>query len=134
MLAAGLLPKAGAQPWKDSAFAAQDVEKAYRALGAAKPRLSNAVTVEAPEVAENGAVVPFNLASSIAATRAIALLVERNPTPLIARFAFAPGTRTQISLRAKMAETSMVYVLAETESGWFYAERKVEVIRGGCDG
>ena len=67
---AGLLAAAGlfhrdAFAWNAAAFDAKSVADVMKALGASPPTESKAVTLTAPDIAENGAVVPFVVASTL---------------------------------------------------------------------
>jgi sulfur-oxidizing protein SoxY len=92
------------------------------------------IGIEIPIIAENGAVVPLTITSSLSQVKAIYILVEKNPIPLSAKFVLAPELEVFISARLKMAETSDVWVIAESDEGLFSARKKVKVTIGGCGG
>ncbi|NML17472.1 thiosulfate oxidation carrier protein SoxY [Azohydromonas sp. G-1-1-14] len=132
---AGVLPEAQAQAQLDAwaaAFDSRDFASAWRALdgegAAADPRLR----LDGPDVAENGALVPFTVSSTLPGVSQVALLVEHNPIPLTAVFALAPGTEPFVATRLKMAESSTVHALVRAQDGLFLARREVRVIQGGC--
>ena len=87
----------------------------------------------APEIAENGALVPIEVVSNIPNTASLAVLVEKNPVPLAACFDFANGALPEITLRLKFAETSNVKVIAKADGKSYSAQREVKVAIGGCD-
>jgi sulfur-oxidizing protein SoxY len=135
---AGLLGATGLFPryafaFNRSAFDAKSVAEAVRAYGATAPVDSREVTLTAPEIAENGAVVSFTLASTLPAVKHLLLLVERNPNSLVAKFDVNEAVEANFTLRAKMAETSNVYAVAITadNKAWF-AKKEVKVTLGGC--
>ena len=92
------------------------------------------IEIKIPKIAENGAVVPLTISSSLADVLALSILVEKNPVPLAARFELAPELDVFVSARIKMAETSHVIVIAETREGLYSARELVKVTIGGCGG
>ena len=104
-----------------------------RALGGQAPQEHKAVTLVAPEMAENGGAVPMQLACSLPGLRRLAVMVEKNPVPLAALFEFGEGAETNVNTRLKMAQTSAVYVVALMADGRvFYTQREIKVTLGGC--
>ncbi|MCF6249893.1 MAG: thiosulfate oxidation carrier protein SoxY [Methylococcaceae bacterium] len=85
-----------------------------------------------PHVAENGAVVPIKVTSTLKNIEKISILVEKNPHPLSAEFYLSPAVEPQVSARLKMAETSDVIVIIEAEGKFYRKTKKVKVIVGGC--
>ena len=137
-LAAGVLKPTGAwaaEGWNTAAFEAKDLAGAMKGIGAAAAGDSKDIMLKAPDIAENGAVVPVDVLSYIANTVSIAVLVEKNPTPLSALFEFANGAQPEIAVRIKMAQTGNVKAVVKTSDGKFYAAQKeVKVTVGGCGG
>jgi len=136
VLAAGVLrPWAAlAAAWNKDAFGAKTAADALKGIGATGAAPSNDILIEAPQIAENGAVVPVEIASNIPGTRAIAVLVDKNPFPLIARFDFMEGALPFVKLNVKMGETSDIRVIAEAGGRHYVATREVKVTIGGCGG
>lgn len=129
---AGLVP-APAHASSKAAFGARSVQDAVKALGATSFAESRDVTIEGPEIAENGAVVPVTMAARLANVRKLALLVEKNPNPLVAVFNLGPAIEANFSLRTKVGESSDVYAVAITADGKAYlARRDIKVTIGGC--
>ena len=64
LLGSGLLPGV-ARAYQKNAFAAKSMEDVFKALGLPMPQESAEVTLIAPDIAENGAVVPMTIASSL---------------------------------------------------------------------
>jgi len=95
---------------------------------------SQAIAIRIPTIAENGAVVPITVSSTLPDVRAVSILVAKNPAPLAARFELSPELDTFVSARLKMAETSEVIAVAETGSGLYAARQVVKVTIGGCGG
>ena len=140
-LVAGLLAGTGlfpqyAQAFNADAFAAKSLTDALKALGvSAAPAESADVTLTAPDIAENGAVVPFAAATSLPNVKQMLLMVEKNPNALLAVFNVTPEVQPSFSTRGKMGESSDVYAIAITDDGKaLYAKKEVKVTLGGCGG
>jgi sulfur-oxidizing protein SoxY len=136
MAAAGLLPAgvARAEGWNKAAFSAKNMDDLLRTLGAGAPKLSPEVVLVAPEIAENGAVVPVEIESKVPGTQSIAILIEKNPNILTAIFDIPSGTLPWLQTRVKMAETCNVYILVKAGGQFYYATKEVKVTLGGCGG
>jgi sulfur-oxidizing protein SoxY len=137
---AGLLGSTGLFPqfawaYDKAAFEAKTVADAVKAYGAAAPAESKDVTLTAPDIAENGAVVPMGAASTLAGVKHLLVLVEKNPSVLVAKFDITDAIEPSVSTRAKMGQTSDVYAVAITNDGKaYYAKKEVKVTLGGCGG
>ncbi len=136
LAAAGmLLPKAAlAADWNQKAFEAKNLKDALASLGAGNPANSDAIVITAPEIAENGAVVPVAALSKLPGTESISILIARNPTALAASFDIPAGTEPAVSTRIKMAETSDVYVLVKAQGKYYSTKKEIKVTIGGCGG
>lgn len=95
---------------------------------------SDKVKMDAPEIAENGAVVPIAVSTTLADVTSIAFLVSENPNVLIARYNIPAGTLPNVANRIKMAKTSNVTVLVEAGGKLYSATKEVKVTVGGCGG
>lgn len=136
-LAAGILKPTAvfAANWNQGAFDAKDSAGALKAMGATSAADSKDLTLNAPDIAENGAVVHVEIASKIPNTVALSVLVEKNPQPLSANFEFAEGALPEVAVRLKLSQTSNVKAIARTADGKFYTTQKeVKVTVGGCGG
>ncbi|HUO89132.1 MAG TPA: thiosulfate oxidation carrier protein SoxY, partial [Rhizomicrobium sp.] len=123
---AGMLPASAATAdWNAPAFAARTMADALQALGAAAAASSSDIVIEAPDSAENGAVVPVSATSAIPRTEAIAILSELNPNVLSAYFRLADGTEPYVATRVKMAQTSSVTVLVCAGDRFYFASREI---------
>jgi sulfur-oxidizing protein SoxY len=129
-----LKPFAALAAWNEQAFGAKSAADALKGLGAASPAPSKDIVIEAPQIAENGAVVPIEVSSNIPGTTSIAVLIEKNPFPLAGRFEFKDGALPFVKLNVKMGETSDVRVLAEAGGKHYVATREIKVTIGGCGG
>ncbi|WP_333878133.1 thiosulfate oxidation carrier protein SoxY [Methylobacter sp.] len=94
---------------------------------------SDKIDIRIPKTAENGAAVPITVTSSLNNVESIAILVEKNPIPLAAKFELSPDLAPFVSARLKIAESSAVAVIVETDQGFFTASEKVIVTLGGCE-
>ncbi|WP_027150145.1 thiosulfate oxidation carrier protein SoxY [Methylobacter tundripaludum] len=94
---------------------------------------SDKIDIQIPKTAENGAAVPITVTSSLNHVESIAILVEKNPIPLAAKFELSPDLEPVVSARLKIAESSAVAVIVETNEGFFTASEKVIVTPGGCE-
>ena len=118
-----------------AAFEAKDIAGALKGIGASGAAESKDVVIRAPDIAENGAVVPVDVSSNIPNTISLAVLVDKNPAPLSSAFDFANGALPELALRLKMGQTSLVEAVAKTSDGKFYkAKKEVKVTVGGCGG
>jgi len=118
--------------WNKAAFEATTQPEAVKGLQVQDEIPSKEIDIVAPDFAENGAVVQVEVKSRIPGTEAIAILVEKNPTPLIANFMFSDGAQPSVVTRIKMAETSNVQVIVKAGDRYFTAARMVEVSLSGC--
>lgn len=138
-VAAGLVKPGrafGQQPaWNKAAFDTKSLADAVKAMGGSTPTESKDIQfINTPDIAENGAVVPFTIQSKIPHTQQIALLVEKNPNILAANFTIPEGTEPWINTRAKMGQTSNVIALVKAGDKYYYAAKEVKVTLGGCGG
>ena len=137
---AGLLAGTGLFPqyalaFNKAAFEAKSLNDAVKALGGGAPAESGSVTLTAPDIAENGAVVPLAVASTLPNVKQLLLLVEKNPNVLVATFNVTPEVDASFATRSKMGQTSDVYAVAITADGKaHYAKKEVKVTLGGCGG
>ena len=135
LMAAGLLPQAAHAAYNKSAFDAKTVAEVLKALGASAPAESKDVTLTAPDIAENGAVVPLGAATTLPNVKQMLVLVEKNPNTLVASFAVSDAVEANFVTRAKLGQSSDVYAVAITNDGKaFYSKKEVKVTLGGCGG
>jgi len=126
---------AQAPAWNKAAFEAKTIDEALKALGSAGPAQSKDIAfVSTPDIAENGAVVPIGISSSIPRTESIAILVEKNPNMLAAVFDIPPGTEPAVTTRIKMGQSSNVYALVKADGKFHVASKEIKVTLGGCGG
>ena len=133
---AGLLsPKAVMAAWSKDAFEAKDINAAISGvMGGSDAAASDKIKLKAPDIAENGAVVPITVTSNIDGTTNISLLVSNNNTPLTSSYELGPTTEGYISTRVKMAKTSDVIAVVKADGKLFSTKKEVKVTIGGCGG
>lgn len=136
LMAAGLLRPGNvcAADWNQAAFEIKKLEDLVTLLGGEPATVSDAININAPDIAENGAVVPITVSSAVPGTDAISILVEKNPNVLAAAFEIPAGTLPEINTRVKMAQTSNLFVLVRAGGKYFYAAKEIKITLGGCGG
>ncbi len=124
-----------AAAWPDKAFSSTAAGEAMiDLLGTDQTVASDKIKLKVPEIAENGAVVPVTISTSLENVQSISIVVQKNPRPLAATFEIMPGTQPNISSRIKMGQTSDVMAVIKTEQGVFSTAKEVKVTIGGCGG
>ena len=116
------------------AFLATAMADALKALGVTDAKPSTDIAIKAPDIAENGAVVPIAVASKIPGTQSIAILVEKNPSALSAQFDIPAGTEANVGTRVKMGQSSNVHAVVKANGKYYVATKEVKVTLGGCGG
>ena len=138
MAASGLITmeeaQAQQQAWNKAAFEAKSLGDVVKALGGASPAQSGDISINAPDIAENGAVVPVAVTSKIPNTQGIYVLVEKNPNALAAGFSIPAGTDPTVSTRIKMGQTSNVHAVVKADNKFFVTTKEIKVTLGGCGG
>ena len=120
--------------YPEEAFKQKGEADAIKALYGKTAEPSDKVKLDAPEIAENGAVVPIEVTSNLPGTRSIAVVIDKNPFPLAARFEFTDGAAPYVKVNVKLGESSFVRVVAEAGGRFYSAAREVKVTIGGCGG
>src|SRR5579862_5966816 len=125
---------ANAAKWPKDAFSQKTEAEAIKALYSKTPEVSDKVNLDAPEIAENGAVVPISVRTALPDVTSIAIVVSENPFPLAAHYPIPAGTAPTVANRLKMAKTSKVIALVASGDKVFSASKEVKVTVGGCGG
>jgi sulfur-oxidizing protein SoxY len=135
-VSAGLLtPRMVLAAWPKSAFEAKTVDDAVNGLfGSSTLTGSDQIKIKAPDIAENGAVVPISVTTDIAGVESISVIVEKNASPLTASFVLGTGTEGYVSTRIKMGKTSSVIAVVKAGDKLLSAGKEVKVTIGGCGG
>ena len=135
LAATGLFPALSHAAFNAAAFEAKTMADLSKSLGMAAPVESKDVTLTAPDIAENGAVVPVGAATNLPGVKRLLLLVEKNPAMLVALFDVTDAVEANVSTRVKMGQSSNVYAVAVMNDGKvLYSVKEVKVTLGGCGG
>ena len=134
LLSAGIVTPAQAQATAKAAFDAKSVKDAIAALGATPAAGGAQIVISAPDIAENGAVVPVGVTSSVPGTTEIYILVEKNPNPLAAGFTIPDGTEANVQTRVKMGQSSNIHAVVKANGKLYAAVKETKVTLGGCGG
>jgi sulfur-oxidizing protein SoxY len=132
--AAGLLSsgRALAANWNKAGFESKALADVLKSLGATGATESKDVIITAPDIAENGAVVPVAITSKLPNTEQISIVAEKNPFPLAATFDVSGGGEGYVSARIKMGQTSNVWAVVKADGKYFTARKEVKITVGGC--
>ena len=126
--------RALAAEWPKDAFTAKKLEDAVQALfGSSATSPSASIKLKAPAQAENSAQVQIQVTAELPNVEAIAILVEKNPSPLVAHASFS-GAEGYFSARMKMAQTSDVVAVVKSGGKLYTARQNIKVTVGGCGG
>ena len=135
MAGAGLLPQMAHAAYNAAAFEVKTMAELAKLLGGSAPTESKDVTVTGPDIAENGAVVPIAVATTLPGVKRLLVLVEKNPSVLSAMFYVSDSVDSNFSTRVKMGQSSNVYAVAMMGDGkMLFAQKEVKVTLGGCGG
>ena len=130
-----LLPQRVLGAYAADAFAARDVEGAISgSLGSADYSPSDAIKLKAPDIAENGAVVPITVSSTMDNVDAISIIATSNPGPLTSTYMLSSGSVPFVSTRIRMAKTGDVIAVIKADGKLYSATKEVKVTIGGCGG
>ena len=132
--AAGLLAsgQARAATWNKAGFESKALADVMNSLGATGAVESKDIIITAPDIAENGAVVPVAITSKLPNTQQISIVAEKNPFPLAATFDVSGGVEGYVSARLKMGQTSDVWAVVKADGKYFTARKEVKITVGGC--
>ncbi len=121
--------------WPAQAFKVKSRNEALQEIyGTSELSQSEDVKLKAPDIAENGAVVPVTVSSDMANVESIAIIVDDNPSPLTATFELGAGAIADVSTRIKMGKTSTVLAVVKADGKLYSTEKEVKVTIGGCGG
>jgi sulfur-oxidizing protein SoxY len=120
--------------YPEDAFKQKNSDDAIKALYGKTAEASDKVKLDAPEIAENGAVVPVAVSSTLPDVTSISILVAENPNALIASYRIPADTIPNVANRIKMAKTSNVIAVVEAGGKLYSASKEVKVTVGGCGG
>ena len=124
--------KANPKDYPLQAFLQKTEQHALADLYNKVPEESDKITLDAPEIAENGAVVPVNVSTELPSVTGIALLALDNPYTLACAYKLPAGTMSDISSRLKLAKTTKVIAIIESNGKLYSTSKLVKVTLGGC--
>jgi sulfur-oxidizing protein SoxY len=133
---AGLLsPMSVLATWNKEAFKTSNLQTAIKsALGSDLSEASTKITIKAPDIAENGTIVPVTVSSSLEEVSAITIFSEKNNAPLVAQFELDKDCDAFIATRIKMNMTSNVIAIVTAKGKNYSTRKEVKVTIGGCGG
>src|ERR1700744_2555633 len=111
--------------YPEDAFKQKSDADAIKLLYGRTAEASDKVKLDAPEIAENGAVVPISVSTTLTEVTSIAFLTSENPNALAAVYRIPPGTLPSVANRLKMAKTSNVIVIVEAGGKLYSALKEV---------
>ncbi len=130
-----LIPQRVLGAYPTAAFKARDVNGALsESLGSAEHTPSGEIKLKAPDIAENGAVVPVTVSSTMGNVDAISIVAEANPGPLTSSYILTSACETFVSTRVKLAKTGNVLAVVKAGGKLYSASKEVKVTIGGCGG
>jgi len=135
-ISTGLLtPRAAMAAWPKNAFEAKSVDDALNALlGSSALEGSDKITIDAPDIAENGRVVPVKVSSTLSGAESISIIAEKNAAPLTCSFKLGPSTDAFVATRIKMGKTSSLIAVVKANGKLYSTGKEVKVTIGGCGG
>lgn len=139
LIGLGNLPFAAAHAaandkYPEEAFKQKSEADAVKALYGRAAEPSDKVKLDAPEIAENGGVVPVSVATTLDKVTSISFLVAENPFALAASYKIAEGTIPAVANRLKMAKSTKLVAIVEADGKLYSATKDVKVTVGGCGG
>ena len=132
LLSTALLSKLALAEFPAAAFAADEYEDALKGLIGDQEMVEGHITINAPEIAENGATVPVKISTDLKKVEWISVFGDKNPKPWISRFHFHGKTKSFVSTRIKMRESSNVVAVVKADGKLYTSKSAVRVTAGGC--
>jgi sulfur-oxidizing protein SoxY len=130
-----LVPQRVLGAYNTEAFAAKNLSGALSgSMGSDQHTASDRIKLKAPDIAENGAVVPVTVSSSMSNVESISIIVETAEWPLTSSYQLSPASEAFISTRIKMAKTDDVLAVVKADGKLYSTSKEVKVTIGGCGG
>jgi sulfur-oxidizing protein SoxY len=120
--------------WPKAAFETEELSSAIKSLYGSDGTESDKINLKAPDIAENGAVVPISVSTDLPNVDNISIYVEGNPNPLSATFELNENSVADVSTRIKMGKTSNVVAVVKSDGKVYTTRKEVKVTIGGCGG
>ncbi|MGB7181552.1 MAG: thiosulfate oxidation carrier protein SoxY [Burkholderiaceae bacterium] len=134
LVAIGMVRPGTAVAATEDIFLTKGIKNTLEAMGAKDATESGEISLIAPDIAENGAVVPVRMSSTLPKTEMLALLVEKNPNALAGSFEILGDTKPEVSMRIKMGQSSDIVAVVKADGKFYTARKEVKVTLGGCGG
>ena len=135
LLGMGLAPRHLLAAWPERAFNARGIADVEALLfGDREVEDSDQISIDVPDIAENGASVPVEVQVKLQAVKSLTLVAHSNPFPLLARAHFTPGVEPKIAMRVKLGGTGKLTAIVEADGSLYRAARRIKVTAGGCGG
>ena len=132
---AALVPQRVLAAYPKAGFDAKDVNGAVSGtMGSDQHEASADIKLKAPDIAENGAVVPVTVSSSMSGVTQIAIVAAANPSPLASSFDLSSSAQPYVSTRIKLGKTGDVIAVMKANGKLYSAKKEVKVTIGGCGG
>ena len=130
-----LVPQRVIGAYMKAGFEARDIDGALKgSLGSAQHSASDAIKLKAPDIAENGAVVPITVSADMGNVSGISIIAAANPQPLTSTYQLSPAAEPYVSTRVKLAKTTNVVAVVKADGKLYSATKEVKVTIGGCGG
>ena len=121
--------------WPEKSFDIKDLTESVSSVyGHSNLEESSKVKLKAPEIAENGAIVPINVSTTLDNVESIMIFVENNPQPLSSGYKLTSLSEPSIGTRLKMGKTSNVMAAVKSGDKVYTSTQEVKVTIGGCGG
>lgn len=120
--------------YPEEAFRQKNEADAIKALYGKTAEATDKVKLDAPEIAENGGVVPISVTTTLDKVSSISFFVAENPNALAASYRIPDGTIPAVANRLKMAKTTRLTAIVEADGKLYSASKEVKVTVGGCGG
>lgn len=121
--------------WPEKSFDIRDLTESVSSVyGHSNLEESSKVKLKAPEIAENGAIVPINVSTTLDNVESIMIFVENNPQPLSSGYKLTSLSEPSIGTRLKMGKTSNVMAAVKSGDKVYTSTQEVKVTIGGCGG
>jgi sulfur-oxidizing protein SoxY len=128
------LPRVAFAAYSEKAFKQKaGADALQNAFGSNATTPSDQVKLKAPDIAENGAVVPVEVETDMEA-ESIAILIKENPSPLAITAEIPAGTKALVKTRCRMGKTTQVTAVVKSGGKLYTASKEVKVTIGGCGG
>ena len=115
------------------AFTTDSTDEAIKAIFGTSNVTEGKVKLKAPDIAENGAVIPVTVSSKLAG-KTVAIFQEANPGRTAAVYTVPANGIIEYSLRIRMKKTAKVIAVVEADGKLYSASKVVKVTIGGCGG